>query len=790
MIRKLRFLSLAPLCVLFLLAAGISRAQIAPSQETHTNPAHATINPNAQTMEPMLPPVSVRKAQFFKDNPEAWSRFVAQLPRRPAGEPRPSTFRPQFGGTWQVGSNSGPAGACNPLLLGDGTVIAHSCNSPAWYKLTPDIMGSYVNGTWTQIASLPVIAGTQYQPQYHASAVLPDGRVIIMGGEYNGSNTEVWTNLGAIYDPVANSWTPVSAPSVTGWTQIGDAESTVLADGTFMLAACCGNPDIDALLDATTLTWTSTGAPSAGDSYQDEQGYELLPNGNVLTIDVWTNYPNGGATNAEQYDASSGAWISAGNTTASLPDPSACGNWEIGPAVLRPDGTLVAFGGNSGCVAPTADPTSIYNSTSGTWSAGPNVPPKCGTGGTNSCTLADAPAALLPNGNILFAASAGYGQSPTHFFEFTSTNVIDQVADTVDFAGSSSSFYYNFLVLPNGQILSTDFSSVPEFYTPTGSANSSWAPVISTAPSTVDAGATYSISGTQLNGLSQGAYYGDDAQGATNYPIVRITNSATGHVFYARTVDASSSSIAPGSSVSANFTVPETIETGASTLVVVANGIPSEAVSITVGTSSTTVSVSPTALNFGNQVVNTTSVARIVTLTNTGSSTLTISSIVPSADFAISANTCKSTLAAAGKCKVSLTFTPTGLGKVTGTLTFNDSAGSSPQIVTLTGTGVKPATLAPASLTYASQTVGTTSVAKSFTLTNYQTVTLTGIVISTTGDFAVSTTTCTTSLAAKKNCKISVVFSPLAKGTLTGTLEVTDGAVNSPQSSSLKGTGK
>src|SRR5208282_4445614 len=130
-----------------------------------------------------------------------------------------------------------------------------------WYKLTPDITGSYANGTWTQIATMPVINGVQYAPLANASAVLPDGRVIVMGGEFNWQNhmnRPVWTSLGAIYDPVANTWTPVSAPAGSGWTGndgvgggIGDAQSTVLADGTFLLAACCGSPDVDALFDAT-----------------------------------------------------------------------------------------------------------------------------------------------------------------------------------------------------------------------------------------------------------------------------------------------------------------------------------------------------------------------------------------------------------------------------------------------------------------------------------------------------------------------------------------------------------
>ncbi|MGB9205681.1 MAG: choice-of-anchor D domain-containing protein, partial [Terriglobales bacterium] len=159
-------------------------------------------------------------------------------------------------------------------------------------------------------------------------------------------------------------------------------------------------------------------------------------------------------------------------------------------------------------------------------------------------------------------------------------------------------------------------------------------------------------------------------------------------------------------------------------------------------------------------------------------------------DFAISATTCTTSLAAKGKCTISVTFTPTMTGTRTGKLSVSDSASNSPQTAGLTGTGVLPATLTPATATYASQAVGTTSAAKTFTLTNNQTVSLNGISMSTTGDFAISATTCTSSLAAKGKCTISVTFTPTMTGTRTGKLRVSDSASNSPQTSNLTGTGK
>ena len=186
----------------------------------------------------------------------------------------------------------------------------------------------------------------------------------------------------------------------------------------------------------------------------------------MLTIDVW-NPPA-----AQQYDPGTGLWTSIANTPVSLVDPTACGNYALGPAMTRPDGTVVAFGGNTGCTASPTDPTAIYTPSGNSWIAGPNLPAMCGANGTTSCSLADAPAALLPNGNILFAASAGFASAPTHFFEFTSANAINQVADDVFFASTSGAYYYNFLVLPSGQVLATDTSAYVEIYSPTGNSQS------------------------------------------------------------------------------------------------------------------------------------------------------------------------------------------------------------------------------------------------------------------------------------------------------------------------------
>jgi len=201
----------------------------------------------------------------------------------------------------------------------------------------------------------------------------------------------------------------------------------------------------------------------------------------------------------------------------------------------------------------------------------------------------------------------------------------------------------------------------------------------------------------------------------------------------------------------------------------------------------TSATLSPGSLNFGKEAVNNTSKAVTTTLTNTGTSALNVGNATTSGNFAVAKNTCG--LLKAGKnCHIDLTFTPTELGTLTGTLSVSDSAAGSPQTIALLGTGTAQATLTPSGLTFGTTQVGATSPAKKVTLTNNLATTLTGISYTTTGPFAASTSNCTSTLDSKKYCAISVTFSPTQTGTATGMLTVSDSANNSPQTVSLSGT--
>jgi hypothetical protein len=469
-------------------------------------------------------------------------------------------------------------GASNPILLTDGSVLIQDTAFPDWWKLTPDKFGSYVNGTWSQVASLP----DTYSPLYHSSAVLPDGRLIIEGGEYllNADQTALipsWTPQGSIYDPVANTWTPVAPPPFfTGFgpfpQTIGDAQSVVLPDGTYMQANCCTVEQ--ALLDAKTLTWTQTGSNKF--DINDEEGWTLLPNGRVLTVDAYVPVgipyiPDG--TNSEIYNPHNGKWSSAGSTIVQLWDSTAaCGGFtnnttfEVGPAVLRPDGTVFYTGSNT-CPGAAGN-TAIYNSTNGEWTAGPQFP------APNN--IADGPAALEPNGKVLMFASPSFGAPPATFFEWDGHN-LNAIPGTPN-APVDGSFVGNMLVLPTGQILFTDFSNDVEIFTPIPGHPRSAEPTLLFTPIFLKRGQSYQAFGFQFNGVSQGAAYGDDVQAATNYPLVRITNIVNGHVQYTRTHDHSTMAVASNGLVSTHFDVSANQEPCICKLEVVANGIASNPV--------------------------------------------------------------------------------------------------------------------------------------------------------------------------------------------------------------------
>jgi len=502
-----------------------------------------------------------------------------------------------------------------PLLLTDGTVMLqyggtsfNGAYNPLqdFFALTADSTGCYGfgNGCSATLVPLPTLHNQTpipYGPAAFASAVLKSGNVIFEGGEgnlsgspscsgYNGTG-RCEVNLGALYNISTHTWSAVNPPGggATSWGYIGDAPSTVLADGRFLLGNACGN--VTALYTEGT-GWATTGNQQ---SFGSEAGYTLLRSvggapANVLSVDTCATGSCGlHNNNSEAYDPNAGTWGSVGSTGSQLPlwgqDYGNCfgGPWaagEIGPAILQTDGTVFQPGAwvtkNQGPThAATYNPTMPIGSR---WIPAPDLPSVNGS----AVTAGDEPAVLLPNGNVLFeVADANYAHG--YFLEWNKDSQQYCQATML----SSLPAQTNLMLLPTGQVLITGaysgIAGVYWIYTPPAGVASGIAPNILTVPADIYVNQTFTVQGSQFNGVSQGSAFGDDFQNATNYPLVQITNDSSHHVFYARTHDHSTMGVATGVSPTyTHFDVLPGTETGASHLVVIANGVASNSFSVTV----------------------------------------------------------------------------------------------------------------------------------------------------------------------------------------------------------------
>ncbi len=211
----------------------------------------------------------------------------------------------------------------------------------------------------------------------------------------------------------------------------------------------------------------------------------------------------------------------------------------------------------------------------------------------------------------------------------------------------------------------------------------------------------------------------------------------------------------------------------------------------------TTVGLSPTSLSFASQAVGTISSAQFVTFTNTGSSTINFGTETITGDFTWGGlGTCGSSLAVGGNCTMSIKFKPTTTGTRTGSLTVNDNASGSPQVVSLTGTGTSttsaPAvSVTPSSLSFGSQNVGTTSAAQMVALKNSGTANLSvsGISVSPSQFAVAAAPTLPLTLTPGQSANIGVTFTPSASGSISGTLSIVSNAASSPTAVSLSGSG-
>jgi hypothetical protein len=444
-------------------------------------------------------------------------------------------------GFWTLLANNAPATISTMMLLPDGTVMAQQGGSATsgslatknWFQLTPQgFTGNYINGTWSTLHAMNL------ERLYYASNVLSNDKVFVMGGEYSGpSTTKNFTNTGEIYDSVANTWS-----NVANFPQglFGDDPSMVLPDGRILTGGgsyspspgadftWIYNPSTNAWAQAATKIRRVVGGSTSYDS-SDEEGWVKLSDGSILNYDLWTSISTG-AFHAERYIPSTNQWVDASNVNAlnppSLMSSDAVGD-EMGPGFLLPDGRAFYLGGNGH--------TAYYSLATNSWTAGPNIPSGLGAD--------DAPGAMMPNGHILFGADTPLFHGPTSIFEFDpSTNTYSNVTPG-GFALGNPSYHTRMLMLPSGQVLlSNDASNQLDVFTSNEAPSPAWRPSIS---SISRSGGTVTLTGAQLNGISEGAAYGDDAEMSSNYPLVEVTAPFIGN-FYDRTSNWSSTGVAEG----------------------------------------------------------------------------------------------------------------------------------------------------------------------------------------------------------------------------------------------------
>ena len=463
-------------------------------------------------------------------------------------------------------------------LMTDGEVLLQTRGGPGfetWWLYKPDINGNYANGTWKQVAQPPA----DYNPQNMNGAVLHSGKFLVVGGEQNVNSSGVMerdSNASYSYDITNNTWTYVAPPNngQGDWATIGASPFVELADGKVMVGrnGSSNMAGLSAMLyDETNSSWTLTGTNK--NTSNNEEGYTLLPNDKVLSI--WNGNDNASMLGmAETYDPATGLWTQVARA------PFALGHGEIGPAITMPNGKVLATGATG--------KNALYDPASNTWSAVPDFP-KLSNGLQEAA--ADNEATVLPNGNVLVVTSVFTCStqncnfmSPAHWYEYdVPSNSWIKVSD--DPARSGDSTIANgiqTLPLPSGQVMVTTSGSVM-LYNATGVSDPSWAPVINTLSSqSLTPGVDYTLDGKQLAGLTQGAFWGDEQQDATNYGIVQITNQSTHHVFYARSYNFSNTSIGPNVASNLHFAIDGSVENGPSSLRVIASGFASAPVDVTI----------------------------------------------------------------------------------------------------------------------------------------------------------------------------------------------------------------
>ena len=485
----------------------------------------------------------------------------------------------------------------NLLLLSDGTVMVQGAEkskgtSSKWAKLVPDAAGNYAsaNATWSSAAAMKT------ERAHFSSWVLPDGRLVVLGGQFYldflGFPTN-WSNTVEIYNPQLDAWT-TSTASYPG-SALADSPSILLPNGLIAVGDFFSKNTF--VYDPTADTWTSTGTRfHTGELWVTGESWTLLPDGSVISYD---NIGSSSSTaNSERF--LNGSWTDGGvlppqpfgtpASTSQLTDSSynrPSNGGALGPASLLPNGQVIQFGANG--------LSAVYDPGTSTWIAGPSfpltppVPPSLvstpPTRGMDSTA-----GAMLPNGLFFVVADTLKGQkNPTKLYTYDYTYAPNNPLALVNITpvspaslatdlGGSGGLFRRTLMLPNGKMLLATGNGPVWEYTPAtvnGTPDTTWRPTVDTLI-IKNTSTSYTINGKRLTGISAGATFGGGFNNsASNYPIIRLKNNANGLVKYARSTNWTPGVANAGDLAvqSVDFELPTGFGAGNYTLNVVTNGI-------------------------------------------------------------------------------------------------------------------------------------------------------------------------------------------------------------------------
>ena len=465
----------------------------------------------------------------------------------------------------------GSAGMSSLQLLMDGTLLAQDYLSTTWRRFYPDPVLGYAGGSWQ------ITGSSHYARNYFATGMLRDGRYFVGGGEATElAGVELPNNQHnkcELYNPSTGTWSDALDFPSDGF--LGDGVTAPLPDGTLLVGAPAGESQVfdssRCPMNGTACSsgaWSATvellpGAPGGTNPGAtpvfSEGSIVSLQTGDVfLTQRYSTGASNQSGAAVYHWNGASPKWqvLPHGPLQGPVQDPYNENIGEGASALTLPDGSVFIASGSG--LNATYDPTPG------------NPDPVQNTISTPGLlNMAENCQVVMPTGKLLLVVNPQSFSGTYTFYEFDSLNGF--VSTPAGGPGYTSANVFQ-TPLPDGTTLVTGAQNLRTYiYRSGGSQLSTNKPnIISLAGFT---NGQYTISGTGLNGVTNGANRDDEGQNFTSFPSVAITSGT--NTWYGSITSLSSMSIAPNAPVTAQFIMPPSVPHGSVTVTVSASGFQS-----------------------------------------------------------------------------------------------------------------------------------------------------------------------------------------------------------------------